>query len=97
MPGEKVLQLGLERQRGFIAFVDADGSVLATKLGGDAASRTPQVLLERAVRREDGFVYYLDEDGDIARAVVARGGEPETKTSKAKSKAKAAKAKTRKS
>ena len=25
MPGEKVLQLGLERQRGFIAFVDADG------------------------------------------------------------------------
>lgn len=91
MPGEKIVQLGLERQRGFLAYVDARGSLLAVKLGGSAEERTPRLLIENAVKREDGFVYYLDEDGDIARAVVSMGTAAASKTSKAKAAAKSSK------
>ena len=71
---EKVKNIGVTKQSGFLYFLDKNGHVSKTKMArGADRSGTPEVVAKAGVQRESGWLYFIDKDGDISRAKMARG------------------------
>ena len=71
---EKVKNTGVDKQSGFLYFLDKNGHVSKTKMArGADRSGTPEVVAQAGVQRESGWLYFIDKDGDISRAKMARG------------------------
>ena len=71
---EKVKNVGVTKQSGFLYFLDKNGHVSKTKMArGADRSSTPEVVAKAGVQRESGWLYFIDKDGDISRAKMARG------------------------
>ena len=71
---EKVKNMGVTKQSGFLYFLDKNGHVSKTKMArGADRSGTPEVVAKAGVQRESGWLYFIDKDGDISRAKMARG------------------------
>ncbi|MEM4755526.1 MAG: hypothetical protein QW594_00120 [Candidatus Woesearchaeota archaeon] len=41
-----------------------------------------QKVAKVGVKKEDGYLYFVDKDGDVARVMMARGGQKKKKTAK---------------
>ena len=71
---EKVKNVGVTKQPGFLYFLDKNGHVSKTKMArGATRGGTPEVVTQAGVQRESGWLYFIDKDGDVARAKTARG------------------------
>ena len=71
---EKVKNVGVTKQSGFLYFLDKNGHVSRTKMArGSNKGGTPEVVAKAGVQRESGWLYFIDKDGDISRAKMARG------------------------
>lgn len=75
---QKIERTNVERQSGFLYFIDKDGDVAASpmarggrgskKKGGGKAKKIARV----GIKKEKGYLYFLDGDGDVARAKMVR-------------------------
>ena len=71
---EKVKNVGVTKQAGFLYFLDKNGHVSRTKMArGANKGGTPEVVANAGVNRESGWLYFIDKEGDISRAKMARG------------------------
>ena len=68
---KKVLKVGVEREEGFLYFIDKDGDIakVAMARGGKKGKGTKAKKVEKThIEKESGFLYFLDKDGDISKA-----------------------------
>jgi len=65
---EKVAHLGIEKEEGYLYFIDKDGDISKTKTGKSRKkySKTTKVA-KVGIEKENGYLYFLDKDGDISR------------------------------
>lgn len=78
MVQEKVMKVGLEKEPGFMYYINKEGNVArgSMKKGGPKK----EVVAETQITREPGYLYFVDKDGDVGRAKMARGGKSKKKT-----------------
>lgn len=66
---EKVLKAGINRDEGFLYFIDKDGDVSKVKMArGGKRGGTPVKVSQQGIEKEKGYLYFLDKEGDISRA-----------------------------
>ena len=73
---EKVAKVGVEKEVGYLYFVDKKGNVARAKMvrGGKKKGKQKQQMVEKVgVKKEKGYLYFIDKKGDISRAKMARG------------------------
>ena len=74
---EKVAKVGVEKESGYLYFVDKKGNVGRAKMvrGGKKkkGKQKQQVVAKVGVKKESGYLYYIDKKGDISRSKMARG------------------------
>ena len=70
---QKVEKIGVEREEGYLYFLDKQGDVSRVKMarGGKKGGKAEKVK-KVGLKKEKGFLYFLDKQGDIARAKMAR-------------------------
>ena len=56
---EKVLKIGVEREDGFLYYIDKDGDVARVQMARGG---------KKGGKKEKGYLYFLDKKGDISRA-----------------------------
>jgi hypothetical protein len=85
---EKIMKLGLEREPGWLYFVNKQGFAARTRMArrGVRTSRGIEKLSGESVKKEPGYLYFIDKNGDIARAKMSRGGRKKKMKAKAKKK-----------
>ncbi len=74
--GEKVARVGVDKEEGWLYYVDKNGDVSRAKMarGGRKKGSTKNEKVARVgVDKESGYLYYVDKNGDVARAKMARG------------------------
>jgi len=66
---EKVTKLGVEREEGFLYYVDKEGDVSRTPMarGGKKTGKAKKVA-KAGIKKEKGYLYFVDKKGDISRA-----------------------------
>lgn len=66
---EKVLKVGMEREDGFLYYIDKDGDIARVQMarGGKKGSK-PKKVEKCGIKKEKGYLYFLDKKGDISRA-----------------------------
>jgi hypothetical protein len=69
---EKVLVLGIQKERGYLYYLDASGHVCRVKIedSGRKSQATPEVVAKAQVIKAPGYLYFVDSDGDISRSPV---------------------------
>lgn len=72
---QKVEKVGVEKEAGYLYFVDKQGDVSRVKMarGGKKFRAKPQKVTKVGVKKEGGYLYFVDKKGDISRAAMARG------------------------
>lgn len=65
---QKVKELGIRRQPGFVYFIDAEGDISRSARSDDRLDELKEKVLRVGLQREPGFLYFLDSAGDIARS-----------------------------
>lgn len=71
---EKVAKVGIQRESGYLYFVDKNGNVSRAKMArGGSKGGKPEKVADAGVSKEKGFLYFVDKQGDISRAKMARG------------------------
>ena len=66
---EKVHKAGVEREAGFLYYIDKQGDISRAKMArGGKKGGKPTKVLKVGVKKEAGYLYYLDKKGDISRA-----------------------------
>ena len=66
---EKVTKLGVEREEGFLYYIDKDGDVSRVPMarGGKKGVKEKKVA-KAGIKKEKGYLYFLDKKGDVSRA-----------------------------
>lgn len=69
---ELVKKLNLQRESGWVYFVDADGDVARGRICAIVSHdplkyADPEKVLKIGIIREEGFLYRVSDDGDIVR------------------------------
>ena len=77
--GQKIARTDINRQAGYLYFVDEQGDVSRATMarGGRGSTREGgrrKKVAKVGIRKEKGFLYYVDKDGDVARARMVRNG-----------------------
>lgn len=73
---EKVARAGVQKESGFLYFVDKDGDISKAKMVRGAVGKNkpkPQKVAKASIKKEPGFLYFVDKDGDISKAPMSRG------------------------
>jgi hypothetical protein len=66
---EKVQKVGVERNTGFLYYIDKQGDVSRAKMArGGKKGGKPEKVAKVGVKKESGYLYYLDKKGDVSRA-----------------------------
>lgn len=66
---EKVQKVGVEREDGFLYYIDKDGDVSRVQMArGGKKGGKPKKIAKAGVKKEKGYLYFLDKKGDISRA-----------------------------
>jgi len=73
---EKVCKVGVEKEDGYLYFVDKKGDVSRVKMArGRKKQGKPEKVAKAGVEKEDGYLYFVDKKGDISRAKMVRKGK----------------------
>ena len=68
---EKVQQCGVQREEGFLYFLQGVDLYRRKKTPGAVA----ELVVKGSYEKEEGYFYFLDTEGDIVRAKMAKPGE----------------------
>ncbi|MDR3092874.1 MAG: hypothetical protein LBU33_03040 [Endomicrobium sp.] len=81
---EKVQKVGVERESGYLYFIDKEGDVSRALMarGKNKKSSKSSKVKKLGLKKESGYFYFLDVQGDISRAVMGRGEKNKTKKTK---------------
>ena len=72
---QKVVELGIKRQKGYLYYVDKNGDVSCAKMArGRSRGGTPKKVARCSVKRKEGYLYFVDKNGDVSCAKMKRGG-----------------------
>ena len=71
---EKVAKTGVNKEKGYLYYLDKGGNVSRSKMArGANKGGNAEVVASAGVKRESGWLYFVDKDGDVSRAKMARG------------------------
>jgi hypothetical protein len=77
---EKVVKLGIKRQKGYLYFLDKKGDVSCAKMArGKKKGGSPQKVAKCGVTKKKGYLYFIDKKGDVSCAKMKRGGTKKKK------------------
>jgi hypothetical protein len=66
---EKVQKVGVERNTGYLYYIDKQGDVSRAKMArGGKKGGKPEKVQKVGIKKDKGFLYFLDKKGDISRA-----------------------------
>ncbi len=73
---EKVAKAGVDKESGYLYFVDKQGDVSRAKMARGRKGKAGKVekVAKVGVKKQKGFLYFVDKKGDVSRAKMARGG-----------------------
>ena len=63
---QKAARIGVEREPGFVYFVDPDGDVARAALGATRLG-VARKLVRLGLRRDPAYLYFIDGAGHVAR------------------------------
>jgi len=73
---EKIVKLGIKRQKGFLYYIDKQGDVSCAKMArGAKKGGSPKKVAKCGIKRKEGYLYFLDKHGDVSAAKMKRGGK----------------------
>jgi hypothetical protein len=77
---QKVLKLGIKRQKGYLYYVDKKGDVSCAKMArGKSKGGSPKKVEKCGIERKAGYLYFVDKKGDVSCAKMKRGGKKKKK------------------
>jgi len=77
---EKLVKLGVKRQKGFLYFIDKQGDVSCAKMArGSKKGGGRKKVAKCGIKRKEGYLYFLDKKGDVSCAKMKRGGKKKKK------------------
>jgi len=73
---EKLVKLGVKRQKGYLYYIDKQGDVSCAKMArGNKKGGSPKKVAKCGIKRKEGYLYFLDKHGDVSCAKMKRGGK----------------------
>jgi len=77
---EKVRKVGVERESGYLYFIDKEGDISRTLMarGGEKVGK-PSKVERVGLNKEKGYLYFIDKRGDISRSAMSRKGKIKSK------------------
>lgn len=77
---QKLLKLGIKRQKGYLYYIDKRGDVSCAKMArGKKKGGSPKKVAKACIKRKNGYLYFLDKQGDVSCAKMKRGGKRKKK------------------
>jgi hypothetical protein len=77
---EKIVKLGVKREKGFLYYIDKQGDVSCAKMArGAKKGGSPKKVAKAGIKRKEGYLYFLDKQGDNSAAKMKRGGKKKKK------------------
>jgi len=77
---QKLVKLGIKRQKGYLYYVDKKGDVSCAKMArGKKKGGSPKKVAKVGLKRKKGYLYFIDKKGDVSCAKMARGGRKRKK------------------
>ncbi|MDD5255364.1 MAG: hypothetical protein PHR11_04860 [Candidatus Omnitrophica bacterium] len=77
---EKLVKVGIKRQKGYLYYVDKKGDVSCAKMArGSKKGGSPKKVAKCGIKRQEGYLYFVDKQGDVSRAKMKRGGKKKKK------------------
>jgi len=77
---EKLVKLGIKREKGFLYFIDKQGDVSCAKMArGSKKGGGRKKAAKCGIKRKEGYLYFLDKKGDVSCAKMKRGGKKKKK------------------
>jgi hypothetical protein len=72
---QKVVKLGIKRQKGYLYYLDKRGNVSCAKMArGKKKGGSPKMVAKCGIKRKEGYLYFVDKKGDVSCAKMKRGG-----------------------
>ncbi len=66
---EKVHKAGIEREQGYLYYIDKQGDISRAKMArGGKKGGKPEKVAKVGIKKQSGYLYFLDKKGDISRA-----------------------------
>jgi len=73
---EKVMKVGIKREKGFLYYLDKQGDVSCAKMArGKNKGGKPKKVTKCSIKRKEGYLYFIDKAGDVSCAKMVRGGK----------------------
>lgn len=73
---EKLVKLGIKREKGCLYYIDKQGDVSCAKMArGKKKGGSPKKVAKCGIKRKEGYLYFLDKQGDVSAAKMKRGGK----------------------
>lgn len=77
---QKLLKLGIKRQKGYLYYIDKKGDVSCAKMKrGSKKGGSPKKVAKCGIKRKEGYLYFIDKKGDVCCAKMKRGGKRKKK------------------
>jgi len=77
---EKVMKVGIKREKGFLYYLDKQGDVSNAKMArGKNKGGKPKKVAKCGIKRKEGYLYFIDKAGDVSCAKMVRGGKKKKK------------------
>ena len=77
---QKLVKLGIKRQKGYLYYIDKKGDVSCAKMArGKKKGGSPKKVEKVGIERKKGYLYFIDKKGDISCAKMKRGGKKKKK------------------
>jgi len=77
---EKIMKVGVKRQKGYLYYIDKQGDVSCAKMArGNKKGGSPKKVAKCGIKRKAGYLYFLDKKGDVSCAKMKRGGKRKKK------------------
>ncbi|MDD4939639.1 MAG: hypothetical protein PHE18_03935 [Candidatus Omnitrophica bacterium] len=77
---EKVVKLGIKRQKGYLYFIDKKGDVSCAKMArGNKKGGNPKKVEACGIKKKKGYLYFIDKKGDVCCAKMKVGGTKKKK------------------
>ncbi|NQU98819.1 hypothetical protein HQ533_05090 [Candidatus Woesearchaeota archaeon] len=73
---EKVKELKIEREPGYLYFIDKQGDVSRVKRAkskADKGKKKHEKVLKVGLEKERAYLYFIDTDGGVSRTKMKRG------------------------
>jgi len=69
---EKVIDLGIQKEKGYLYFLDKDGDVSRARMVRRGTPGTTAAKQEKinacGIKRETSWLYFIDKEGGVSRA-----------------------------